>query len=206
MLKKDDKVFLRLPREDSPTKRVLRPGIVIEPESDAYLIQLEELCPGIEESTDAFLHFEVARKFLQQSASVVQKGLEEPLVIVAQLHGTPVSAEGRQSFRVSCLGSNIKATVADETACEVVDVSATGFAFYGRGDYEIGRRVQVTISYEGKEHKGQGTIQSLRRMTPRMLRYGVHCSDGTGDTLARSLAAINVAVQSEQLRRLARKS
>lgn len=204
-MKKDDKVFFRLPKEDKPKKRVLRPGIVIGVESDVCLIQLEERAPGMEEEMDVFLHFEEKRKFLQQSARILRLVSEEPPVLSVQLHGTPVSAESRQAFRVSCLSSNIKAAVGAESGCEVVDLSVTGFAYYGQAEHETGSRVKVVLSHEGKDYAGHGTIQSSRRVTAKLLRYGVHCTDSAKDTLARSLTSINLAVQAEQLRRLAKK-
>jgi hypothetical protein len=203
MLKTDDKVFFRLPQEDTAKKRNLRAGIVLSLEDDVCVIQLEQPCP-VDEATEGFLHFEVKQKFLQQSARVLRKDSEDPFVFAVALQGSPVSSEQRQCFRVSCLGENIKATVADETGCEVVDVSATGFAFYGRREYEIGRRVRVTLAYDGKEYTGHGTIQSIRRINPKTLRCGVHCTDSGDDTLARSLTSINVAIQVERRRRLAR--
>ena len=205
VLKKDDKIFFRLPKEDSPKKRNLRPGIVLGVEEGGCLIQLEEPADGIEESLNAFLHFEERRKFVQQSVQVVRKESETPCVFAVQWQGTPVSAESRQAFRVSCLSANIRAIVADEPRCEVVDVSTTGFAFYGKIEYEVGRRVHVMLSYDGTEYRGQGTIQSTRRMNTGALRYGVHCTDGPSENLAKSLPSISLAVQSEQLRRLSNK-
>jgi hypothetical protein len=205
-LKKDSKLFLRLPKEDSPKTKVLRAGIVCSVEDNICVIQLEEPCSGIEESTEAFLHFEVRQKFFQQSVRILRKDSEEPLVFAAELQGTPVSAEQRQCFRVLCFGENVTAKVGDEPGCEVVDISATGFAFYGLREYEIGRRTRVTLSYEGQEYTGNATIQSIRRMNPKTVRCGMHCTDTENDTLGRSLAAICVAIQAERRRRLARNS
>ena len=42
-------------------------------------------------------------------------------------------------------------------------------------------------------------------MNAGVLRYGVHCTDGANDNLAKSLPALSLAVQSEQLRRLSNK-
>jgi hypothetical protein len=205
VLKKDDKVFLRLPKEDSQQKRNLRPAVVLGVEEDVCVIQLEEPAPGLEAELGAFLHFEERRKFVQQSIKVIGRESGTPAVVSVLLQGSPVSAESRQAFRVSCLSANIKAVVADEAGCDVVDLSTTGFAFYGRVERDIGRRVQVLLSYDGKEYRGQGTIQSSRRMNTGVLRYGVHCTDGKGDDLARALPTVSLAVQSEQLRRLSKK-
>jgi hypothetical protein len=205
MPKQDDKIFLRIPKLDTAKKRVLRPGVVLVVEDDVCVIRLEEPCSAIEATTDVALHFEERRKFWQQAGRVVRKDAREPLVFGVQLHGAPVSAEARQCFRVSCLGASIRATIDEEDGCEVVDLSATGLAFYGRRDYEVGSRVRVALTYSGRGYLGHGTIQSSRRMTPKTTRYGVHCTDTGQDTLAKSLASINLSVQGEQQRRMAAK-
>jgi hypothetical protein len=206
MLNKGQKVFLRIPRDEVPPRRVLHPAVVVSLEDDGCLLQLDEPRPGIEVSMSAILHFEERRNFLQQAAIVVRKDSEEPLVLGVQLQGSPVSAESRQCFRVSCLGADIRAKIADEAGCEVVDLSATGFAFYGRRTYELGKQVLVSMVYATREYSGRGTIQSARTMTPKLTRYGIHCTDIGKDDLARSLASINLAVQGEQQRRMSAKA
>jgi hypothetical protein len=143
------------------------------------------------------LPFEQKQKFYQQAARVVRRESAPPTVFELKLQGQPVSAESRQCYRVSCLGAGIKATVADEKDCEVVDVSATGLAFYATSTYEIGRQVRITFFYNGDEHAGQGTVQSMRRVSAKLIRYGVHCGDTKSktDTLARSLSSINQSIQ-----------
>jgi hypothetical protein len=152
------------------------------------------------------VHFEARRKFMQQLARVLRKESEQPLVLVLQLLAEPVSSESRQCFRVSCLGENIRATVDGEPGCEVVDLSATGLAFYSRRDCALGSQVHISLSYAGKSYEGEATIMSSRRMTPKTLRHGVLCTEREGGSLARSLAAINLAIQSEQQRRIAGQS
>jgi hypothetical protein len=206
MPKQDDKIFLRVPKEDPPQKRVLRPCVVLSVEADVCTVRLDEPGSAIDLETEVALHFEERRKFWQQAGRVVRNDSPEPLVLGVQLVGAPVSAEARQCFRVSCLGANIRATIDEEEGCEVVDLSATGLAFYGRRDFALGRRVRVVLTYDGRSYTGHGTIQSSRRMTPKTTRYGVHCTDTHQDTLARSLAAINLSVQAGQQRRMAAKA
>ena len=201
-MKQDDKVFFRLPKEDAGPKRVLRPATVLGVDSAGYKIQLEQEVDVPAES-DAFLHFEERRKFLQQSVRVVAVDPEQPRVLALQVQGAPVSAETRQAFRVSCLGANIKALIADEPGCDIVDLSVTGFAFYTKSHFDVGQRVRAIVPYDGREYRGFATIQSMRSLDAKIIRYGAHASDGAGDNLAKSLAAISLAVQSAQLRRLA---
>jgi hypothetical protein len=180
--------------------------VVLAVEQDVCVVRLDEPSPAIEIETEVALHFEERRKFWQQSGHVVRQDSRDPLVLGVQLLGAPVSAEARQCFRVSCLGANIRATIEEEEGCEVVDLSATGIAFYGRRNYDLGSRVRVALTYEGLTYRGHGTIQSSRRMTPKTTRYGAHCTDTNQDTLAKSLAAINLSVQAEQQRRMAGKA
>jgi len=203
MLKTEDKIFFRLPREDRPNKRVLRPATVTALDDQTCTLRLEEPCPGIEPDLEAFLHFEARRKFMQQLGRVLRKESEQPMLLVVQLLAAPTSSESRQCFRVSCLGENLRANVDDQIGCEVVDLSATGLAFYARRDFALGSQVLITLSYAGKSYAGQATIMSSRRLTPRTVRHGVLCTEREGGTLAKSLASINVAIQGEQQRRLA---
>lgn len=201
-MKQDDKVFFRLPKEDRGSQRVLRPATVVGVDDTGCRIQLEQAA-DVGAASDGFLHFEERRKFLQQSVRVVAVDAGRPRVLALQIQGTPVSAESRQAYRVSCLGANIKAVIADEPGCDIVDLSVTGFAFYARSQFEVGQRVRAVIPYDGREYRGYATIQSVRLLGAKIIRYGVHSSDGAGDNLTKSLAAISLAVQSEQLRRLA---
>jgi hypothetical protein len=43
-------------------------------------------------------------------------------------------------------------------------------------------------------------------MTPKAIRFGLLCTEREGGTLAKSLTTINLAIQSEQERRLAGRS
>ena len=198
----NDNVFFRLPTEDAGKRRVLRPATVLAVDAAGCELQLENVVEVVN-ATEAFVHFEAKRKFWQQSVRVGALEPERPGVLRLQFQGTPVSAESRQAFRVSCLGANIKAKVGDEAACEVVDLSVTGLAFYAETSYHVGHRVRVLLVHDGKEYKGFATVQSARSLHAKMFRYGAHCTDGANDNLAKSLAALGLAVQSEQLRRLA---
>src|SRR5688572_12810214 len=130
MPKLDDKIFLRIPKHDTPKKRVLHPCVVVSVEDEVRVIRLAEPCALLDTTTNVALHFEERRKFWQRAGRVVRKDARDPLVFGVQLLGSAVSAEDRQCFRVSSLGANIRATIDEEEGCEVVDLSATGLAFY----------------------------------------------------------------------------
>jgi len=207
MLKKDGIVFVRIPlTEEKPNQRSLRPGLVIRADEETCEILLSEPIEikGLEESPDGYVHFDKDRKFVQQSVRITRVENETSPLFAVQFQGTPVSAELRQCYRVTCIGSNIKIAVGTEIDCELVDLSATGIAFYSRKEYRVGQLLKLMLVYQGTVYNGHGTIQSTRRMQPKTWRYGVHCTDRGQDTLARSLASINFAIQAEQRRRLSR--
>ena len=201
-MKPNDKVFFRLPTEDAGKRRVLRPATVLGVDAAGCELQLEDVVELVS-ATEAFVHFEAKQKFWQQSVHVGAVEPERPGVLRLQFQGMPVSAESRQAFRVSCLGANIKAKVGDEAACEIVDLSVTGFAFYAESQYPLGYSLRVLLVHDGKEYRGSATVQSARSLDAKRSRYGAHCTDGANDNLAKSLASLGRAVQSEQLRRLA---
>jgi hypothetical protein len=201
-LKPSDKVFFRLPTEDAGKRRILRPATVLSVSRAGCELQLEDAVEVVNAAV-AFLHFEEKRQFWQQSVLVAESEPERPGVLALTFQGTPVSAESREALRVACLGADIRADFGEEAACEVVDLSVTGLAFYAQSHYHVGHRVRVLLAYDGKEYKGYATVQSARSLDAKRFRYGAHCTDGASDNLAKSLAALCLAVQSEQLRRLA---
>jgi hypothetical protein len=201
MVRKGDSVFFRL-GEDAAQGELHR-GSVEAAEGCVCVVRLEQPCPQIEEAVEGFLHFDRQLEFMQQSAVIARTGSDDPLRFSVELRGQPVSAQSLQSYRVSCLGTQITATFGHETGCEVLDVSATGFAVYARGQYSIGQCLPAALHYAGQSCAGDVAVQSVRRMSPQKIRYGVYCvDDARQHTLAKSLASINLAIQREQLRRM----
>lgn len=174
MLKLEGKIFIRVPAEDRPQRRSLRPGIVLALDDQRCVVQLTDPLDGIDESAETFLHYDRDRKFVQQSVRVLRIDAGAPLVFAVQFQSEAISAELRQCYRVSCLGSNVKLNVAEEANCEVVDVSATGVAYYGQRNYRIGQNLKLALVYEGKTYNGHGTVHSIRRTKSNKQRYGLH--------------------------------
>lgn len=75
---------------------------------------------------------------------------------------------------------------------------------YSKKEYKVGQLQKITLVYQDTVYNGHGTIQSIRRMLPKVWRYGMHCTDRGQDTLAKSLATINFQIQAEHRRRLSR--
>lgn len=69
-LKIEGKVFFRVPKEEAPQRRSLRPAIVLGLDASSCTLELDDQVTGLDEAVDAFLHFERDRKFLQQACDV----------------------------------------------------------------------------------------------------------------------------------------
>lgn len=198
------KLFFRVPQEgEKANKRKLLPGTVEAIEGSKLTIVLEKAHDAIAADLEAFIHFELRRKFMQQAVTVESVDEEEPTRLVVELQGDPVSAEARQFYRSSCLASEINAVVGEET-CKVVDVSATGFAVYAAQEYKVGAKLPVKVMWDGTDYLGEATIQGSRRVNKDHTRYGLHVIDTKTreHNLKGNLGAINNGVQAEQARRM----
>ncbi len=196
----DVELFLHLP-DDEPGAP-LHPTRVVDVK-DAT-ISCAALAPidGLTEGGTLTVYFHLDGEFMKQPAAVRGTSVEDLFVADLELLGEPVSAEQRQTFRVSCVGCDIQATVGDERFCKVVDISATGFAVYADQDLRIGDIVPIVVHYDGKNHAGRASVQSVRRIASRVMRYGLSAVGGTGDKgLAGALPRVNAAVQRERMRR-----
>lgn len=191
--------FFVMPPTDDPDA-VLRP-VTFDHADGAMVHGVMGEDTHLDEGAQLTAYFNHRGEFFKQPA-VVQTVTDDGGVIMEFL-GDPVSANQRQSFRVSCIGCDITATLGDEVGCQVVDISATGFGLYARQSLRIGDILDTVVSYAGQEHHGQVAIQSIRRL-PGCVRYGVCAVDcPAGRALVKALPKVNLAVQREQMRRLA---
>lgn len=204
MLKKDSELFFQIP--DSLGRRVLHPCKVQDTLAGTHRLEFNETPDSLRDDMDSLIFFEQRREFMQQAVRVQSVVQSEPTCIIeVELTGNPVSAESRQYYRVSCLASAISATVGKEADCEVIDVSATGFAVYAGEAYKIGDNVDVKLHYAGREYAGRAVIQSSKPLTRSRTRYGMQSlpgRDGRSNDLHGALGQINLAIQREQLQRL----
>ena len=132
-------------------------------------------------------------------------GSESNTLVEFETIGEPFSAENRLALRVSSVSADLKATFGAEEHCEVVDISATGFAVYGTKKHAIDSRVEATLYFEGETFKGTVSIIAVVKRKGQ-IRYGVHCIDDpkTGSSLKNGLGRITMAIQRQQLARLSR--
>ncbi|MBX2802710.1 MAG: PilZ domain-containing protein [Myxococcales bacterium] len=200
-------VFLQPPTDDPNTP--LLPTRVVSQEEAIWTVATTEPETTLEVGANATAYYTIDKEFVKQPCTVqsveTTEGEEGETIttLIMELHGDPVSAEKRQSFRVSCAGCAITASLGEESGCMVVDVSATGFGLYAHQELRIGDIVHAQLHYQGETHDGQVAVQSIRKM-PGHKRYGMTVVDGsTRSALIRALPKVNAAIQREQLRRLA---
>lgn len=204
MLKTESYFFLQIPHKSK--KRVLHRAKLVSVKGNLYTAELEEGGPGLECEMDFFIYFETDRQFMRQAARIGSVIGTNPRTLVEfETIGDPFSAENRQTLRISSVGADLKATFGAEENCEVVDISPTGFAVYGTEKHDINSRVEATLYFESKAFKGTVSIMAAVKRKGR-IRYGVHCIDApkTGSSLKKGLGRITMAIQRQQLARLAR--
>ena len=205
MLKTESHFLFQIP--DKSEKRVLHRAKVISVEGTRYTAEMEEESPVLENEMNFFIYFEVNRKFMRQTAQVksVTK-TESNTQFEFETFGQPFSAESRQALRISSVGADLSATFGSEENCEVVDISPTGFAVYGKKKHEIGSQVEATLNFQGEAFKGMVNIMTAIERKGG-IRYGVLCIDDTkfGSSLKNGLGRITMAIQRQQLARISRR-
>ncbi|MCC6909795.1 MAG: hypothetical protein IT430_17810 [Phycisphaerales bacterium] len=222
MLSKGAEVFVTCGRDAD--KRILHPARVLSISGETYAVQLHGSELAIDAGSRVVVFFDLNRKFHKQSAEVVAvsdprtghgQGDTQILTVDASknagvvfgcnLVGQPVSAEGRESFRVCTVVANIAGDLGIEKNCPLMDVSSTGFAMIAKSKYKISDVVAAALRHEGTEFRGRAVVQSIKELPGERFRYGLHCMEdrGGGNTLVKGCQQISVACQRAQLRRLA---
>ena len=214
MLATGSSMFLFIP--DASNERVLHPGKVIESNAQNFVAEFEEAITPVVGS-DVFAYGDVRGKFFQQAASVVELGqlcgtdvqpedsAETGIISVPQFAflrvGEPVSAENRQTFRVSVATSGIVALIGREGLCRVVDLSPDGFGAIVAAEYKLGSLLPVTLNFDGRVIATTARIQTVKARPDGTFRYGFLASEK--GTVRNSLEQISMSIQRTQLKRLA---
>ena len=204
MLKQESHFFLQIPSQTK--KRALHPAKAVSQTGSLYTAVFEEKGPVLDKEMDVFIYFELERKFMGQAARIGSLlGSDPDALFEFETVGDPFSAENREALRVSLVGTDIMATFGGEKHCEVLDISSKGFAVYGTREHKVGSQVKATLFFEGKEFKGSVSIISAIELKGK-IRYGVHPIDDpkSGSNLKNNLGRITMAIQRQQLARLAR--
>jgi hypothetical protein len=200
MLRTGTAMFLLIPGK-SP-ERVLHPGKVTESDGASFVAEFAaplHLIPALDVNTFT----EVNGKFMQQGAVVVDVRCTSPAPIASfRRVGDPVSAEARQTYRISTVMEGIVALIGNEELCRVVDVSPEGFAGVIGRDYQLGSLTAVTLNYEGRTFSAVARVQAIKGLPDGRLRYGFYISDKKS-AARKILEQVGASIQRTQLRRLA---
>jgi len=203
-----DAVFLQL---SGPSKKpVLHPAKLLDANGDSCTVIVDVPGLTIEEGADFLVYFEKNREFMKQSARVdtveldAAEDAESVPTVSFTTAGEPVSAERRETYRVSTIMMDLKADVGNEHACSILDVSATGFSIVSTVSYQKTNTTTATIRVDDKTYTGRVSVQSIRELDGGRFRYGLQGIDveASRTALSNGLLRMSVQTQREQLRRL----
>jgi hypothetical protein len=170
MLAVGNAVHLLIP---SPSKkRILFPGQVIESTPVSFVAKFADpIAPPMGSDVNAFC--EVNSKFFQQGAIVleVRPGIEN--IIAFRRTGEVVSAESRQTYRVSVVTEGFTARLDKRRGCDVVDISPEGFAVVVKDRMSLGSVLQIHMDCEGKVVEAPARVQSVKDLPNGQFRYGL---------------------------------
>jgi hypothetical protein len=180
----------------------LAAGKVIESSSTAFAIELDDssnLQPGLE----TLAYCDVRGKFFQQGVTLteVRALLSTPTYVFVRV-GEPVSAEQRQTFRVSVALSNVIAQVGERKQCQVVDVSPEGIAVITSQGFSIGTTVKIALAHEDNKIAADARIQTIKVLPTGKVRYGLLVPN-TNPIARKALLKMSMGFQRTQLKRLA---
>jgi len=184
-------------------QKILHRGKVVHSDEQVFICEFQEhIWPDVGADVNAYC--EVRGKFYQQGAKVMAQVQAAPCPILAfRRVGEPVSAEQRETYRVSLVTADIKATVGDEQRCAVVDVSPVGLAVVTAREYPVGGLIEVTITCEDETLKGEARVQTVRTRPDGKFRHGL-LAMRENVKMRQGLERLTATMQRMQLRRLAR--
>lgn len=197
MLKAGSDLFVQDPGRES---RFLHRARVVGIEGPCFRVRLDAGVLELDAESELLVYFHVEDDFVQQVAEVASRD-DDTLLLRAV--GDPISADRRQQERVSTLAADLTARIGEENDCPVHDLSATGFAAVAGAGLRPGQIVEVSIAYEGRCYVGRASVQSLREVGRRRIRYGLRVLGehvGPGKPLHAELPAISLAIQRSQRR------
>ncbi len=205
MLSTDDGVFLRL--TIGAGKRILHPAKIVRVDKGLFTASFDDPSIRPQAGQSATLYFSnLAGEFFQQPVRIdaVMQDEQSPTVGFVTV-GDPVSAESRQSYRVSTALAGVTADVGKEPACPALDVSATGISVVCSGPVTLGAIIPVAVRFEGTGYSGSAVVQSIEPLSTGRSRVGLHhaAAGAEGMSLKRGLEAVTAGVQRRQLRRRA---
>ena len=198
-------IYIQIPNES--VHRLLHPGRLTDFIDGVYTCTLQEPALPLRPGLSVVVFYEIKNRFMQQPARVEAILESEPSPVIGlMITGDAISAEARQCYRVSTVMTSARAKLGRESECQVLDISATGFAMMSTKQHLLGEVVTAILSFEDLVYQGLARVQSVREMPDGSMRYGLHGIESRdGDSqLIKGQNEIAMAMQRAQLKRLAR--
>lgn len=195
-------------KEPTCKTRRLRRSVVTEASGDTFSIRFVVEAFEFQLDQEVLMYFSGESEFMQQIGRIQEiiereEGSDEGPTFVVEPVGDPMSAESRQTYRVSTISADLEARLEDDENLSVQDISAVGFAVLAGKEYSLGQILEVGISYQDNRCRGQASVQSIRSFGPHRIRYGLRAveDDSHSGEFLQVLQRISLAVQREQLQR-----
>lgn len=202
----DSTIYLRFPGQCD--QKVLHPAKVLTVKSSrTFSVLPQDAALTLKDGVELLIYFEFGGKFVQQSARIGPPAGDDPEAgTEMETIGEWVSAESRQSYRISTVMSNLTATFGGEKNCPLQDISISGFALIASAIYPVGEIVDAELTHDGKTFTGRVTVQSVREAINGQYRYGVNCvkDKPSATSLAKGVQLISMNEQRSKLSRLSR--
>ncbi len=196
--------YIHIP--DSKNRRILHAAVMISLDENSYTAKLEESELCLEADQELFVYYDSASDFMQQAAIVEEVGTEEldgafRFVTTSK----PMSAESRQTYRVSTVMDDIFAEIDGKKSCRILDVSSTGVSFLTAAQYTTGKILDISLPFLDYRLQGKICVQSCTKFSSSIYRYGANIAseDKSSREFEKGLQKICIAVQRQQLQRLA---
>jgi hypothetical protein len=200
MLASGQGMYLLIP--NASKKPLLVPGKVVESGAASFAIQFEE-SSDIHVGLETVAYGDVRGKFFQQGATLTEVRATEPKATYLFLRvGEPVSAEQRQTFRVSVALSDVIAQVGDRKKCQVVDLSPEGLAVITSPGFEMGSMLKVLLTEGDHALLAQARVQTIKVLPTGKVRYGLLVPNNN-NAARKTLLRLSMGFQRTQLKRLA---
>ena len=205
MIRPEMQVFIQIPEETS--RRVLHAANVGS--FDEGVVTVQQVCnvPALAPGTELLLYYEMNGDFVKHPARVLEvvedsHDDENLLAFKLELIGQPVSADGRECYRVVTALYGLTATIDGQRECLLVDASVIGFAVIAKPGFEIGTTIPVKLRYKNATFSGNAFLQTITPLDGKHTRYGFSVDESEFPELARGLRTITIEVQRMQLERL----
>ena len=183
-------------------KGILRPGKVIESATETFAAKFDGKMP-IAVGLETLVYGDVRGKFFQQGATLLeiqQDGENQTHHFTRS--GEPVSAEKRQTFRVSVALAEVQAKLNRQQKCQVVDFSPEGLAIIAAPGLSMGSTVDISLVQDAESLVTTARVQTVRALAGDKMRYGLLVAKKEVNA-RRTLLKLTMLFQRTQLKRLA---